>query len=104
MKQKEHARTQSLFREVNERIDQLALGGAIEFICECSNPECTETIRMVRCDYEAIRGHSARFPILPGHEQPDVERIVEESEGYVVVEKIELAKTVAEKLDPRARN
>lgn len=39
-------RNQSLFREVNERIDDLAMGGKIEFICECDDAECAELVSL----------------------------------------------------------
>jgi hypothetical protein len=46
------ARSQALFREVNERIEQLGdgvpNGGQDSFVCECGNPECTETIAVTR--------------------------------------------------------
>ena len=40
------AKNEALFRELNERIEQVAIGQAedahvFEFLCECSNIDCT---------------------------------------------------------------
>jgi hypothetical protein len=42
-----------------------------------------------RCD-KHCSCDSLRFPIAPGHDVPEIEKVVEENERYVVVEKIEL--------------
>jgi hypothetical protein len=75
----------------------------LEILCECEDTACAEILSMTRDEYEAIRSHPAWFP-QAGHIDPEIERIVDESDGYVIVEKIELAATVAEKLDPRSRS
>ena len=59
---------------------------------------------LTRDEYEAIRQHPARFPVKPGHEDSEVERTVERYESYLVVEKLENGREVAEKLDPRRRH
>jgi hypothetical protein len=51
--------------------------------------------------YEQIRQHPARFAVRPGHELLEVERVVEEHDGYLVVEKVGVAQEVAERHDPR---
>jgi hypothetical protein len=101
--QRERARNQALFREVNERIEDLALGGPIEFVCECCDPECTEPLTMRRAEYEAVREHPAYFAVKPGHEVAVVERIVDRQADFWVVEKAADGREVAERLDPRAR-
>jgi hypothetical protein len=101
------AKNQSLFREINERIESLneAFGDILpvsEWVCECADDTCVERFVMTVEAYEKIRAHPARFPILPGHEVPGVERVVERHEGYVVVEKLGEAKAIATSLDPRS--
>src|SRR2546423_15602405 len=101
------AKNQALFREINERIESLneAFGDMLpvsEWVCECADDTCVERIVMTVEAYEKIRAHPARFPILPGHEVPSVEEIVERHDGYVVVEKLGEAKTIATSLDPRS--
>ena len=82
---------EALFREVNERIDQLHddLGGAsaFEIVCECGDASCIQRFTIENGAYQALRRHSRRFAVVPGHEQPDVERTVEERGTYLVVEK-----------------
>lgn len=98
------AQNQSLFREVNERIEELAEQGplgSMDIICECSDLNCAETIQIEHDEYNAIREHPNRFPIRAGHESHDVERVVDRHASYTVVEKLNSGRAVAEALDPR---
>ena len=98
---------EALFREVNERLEELAQGFAhtpekLDLICECGNASCASRIEMDREEYEQVRSDSATFAIVKGHEVPDVEEIVERREGYDVVRKTAgEAEEVAEETDPR---
>ena len=82
---------EALFREVNERIDQLQgdLGDTSTFdiVCECGTAACTERFRITSDEYSALREDVHRFAVVPGHERPELERTVAERAGYVVVEK-----------------
>jgi hypothetical protein len=90
------ARNEALFREVNERIAQLGESaeawspdGTIEFLCECGDEGgCGERIRMPLAIYERVRSQDDRFAVKPGHETPEIERAVEWTEEYVIVDKI----------------
>jgi hypothetical protein len=82
-----------VFREVNERLRELGEGFSLvselaEFVCECANTSCTERIRMPLSEYEEIRSDGKRFLVLKGHEVPEYEKVVRETEGYAVVEKL----------------
>lgn len=66
------------------------------FICECCDLSCTEEIGLSLERYDAIRSNPIRFFLLPGHMNPEIERKVEDGEGYEVVEKIGPGKEVAE--------
>jgi hypothetical protein len=89
---------------VNERIEQVADDASNpQFLCECANTDCIETLQLSIAEYEAIRTSPVRFPIKPGHEFGEFETVVEEHEGYVVVEKFGEAGEVAQELDPRSR-
>jgi hypothetical protein len=91
-RQQRMAKNEALFREVNERIEAInvRLGEVSEsdFICECGDDGCTKPVRLTLAEYEAVRSHPARFAIVTGHEQIDVERVVEEHGRYAVVEKL----------------
>jgi len=102
--QRKAAHNQALFRDVNERIRQISDGGVPEgepmgFICECADQECTQVIDLTLEEYEAARRVPTRFPIAVGHEVPDVERVVERSERYAIVEKFGEAGRMAAELD-----
>jgi len=100
------AETESLYREVNERIAETAErfeSGSAEFYCECADPACTEQVEATLQSYEDVRSESTQFILAPGHALPEVEEVVERHEGFNVVEKVEptLAAIVTH-LDPRA--
>jgi hypothetical protein len=98
------AHNQALIREVNERIEQLADDAAYrEFLCECADTNCVETIQLSIAEYESIRSSPVHFPIKPGHDYPEFERVVEENENCSVVEKFGEAAWIVMKLDPRSR-
>jgi hypothetical protein len=94
-----------LFRSVNEAIEQRALefGGldAYEFICECSSAACFDRVSLTVRQYEDVRGEGVRFFVAPGHENPEVEVVVDTKPTFSVVEKDGPAGVVAELADPR---
>jgi hypothetical protein len=98
-------KTEALFRDVNERIAESAQrfeSSDAEFVCECADPSCTERVEVTLDDYEEVRSEPTTFLLRPGHEHPDIERVVERRRRYNVVEKFGrlVARTVRE-LDPR---
>jgi hypothetical protein len=101
------AMNESVFREVNERIEDLAetfeLGDQpLNLVCECGDPTCVQRITIKRSEYEAVRSDPTLFVVHPGHEIPDVEEMVEERDGYDVIRKGEGEPAkVAEETDPR---
>jgi hypothetical protein len=98
------AHNQALIRAVNERIEAIAEDAANpEFLCECADSECVETIQLSIGEYETIRRSPVRFPVKPGHDYPEFERVVEEHEGYVVVEKFGEAAEIVRTLDSRSK-
>jgi hypothetical protein len=99
------ARNQALFREVNERVESLNEGVSplvprSEWICECADTACFEHIHLTMDEYATLRQHAARFAVSPGeaHVFSDVERVVERSERFWVVEKTGTAARVAAEL------
>jgi hypothetical protein len=93
-----------LFREVNERIEDLSSNAFFTaFICECMKEECDEQVSLTVEEYEHVRSGGNRFFVLPGHEITDVEQMVEANERFVVVAKLGAGAQVAEQLDPRNR-
>jgi hypothetical protein len=82
---------EALFREVNERIenlqDELGGGSSFEIVCECGNADCIERFPITDEAYESLRRDARLFAVVPGHQLPDIERTVETHDGYLVVEK-----------------
>lgn len=99
------ARNEAMFRAVNEEMCGLNKGFAsitdeYAIVCEYAGLSCTETLLIRPLDYFAIRGNPRQFMVVVGHVYPDVERVVAESDGYVVVEKTGAAAVVAEAVAP----
>jgi hypothetical protein len=95
------ARNEALFREVNENIEQLEerYGSAQTeptYICECANADCTGQLAVDRETYRRVRRNPRRFVVLPGHEDPQLERLIETRPEYLIVEKTGEAGRVAE--------
>jgi|1186.fasta_scaffold171876_2 hypothetical protein len=96
------AKNQSLFRQVNEGIEQLGASGSSDaFVCECMDARCAERVSMTLEEYERIRADGNRFFVLVGHEVPDVEAVVETGDDYLVVSKLGTGGDVAHEFDPR---
>ena len=104
----EEARARGVFREVNEQVRELHRifgedGRVASFVCECGNDACTQPITLKCTEYEAIRAHARRFLVAPNHENPEVERVVDENGLFAVVETfVGEASRIAEDTDPRA--
>ena len=87
-------RNQMLLREVNERIADIFAGTVFveedprtEFLCECTNGDCTETLPLSLLEYKGIRSSPNLFVLLRGHETPEVDRVVEAHATFSLVEK-----------------
>lgn len=103
------ALNEALFRTANERAAaweerQENEPGEIElYHCECAAPDCREKVRLSTSEYERIRSDSSHFVVVPGHEVPDVETVVEITDGWVVIEKAPETRAIVEATDPRRR-
>jgi hypothetical protein len=102
---------EALFREVNERVADVAehFGeiestiSPVQFNCECGSADCTEQIEMTLVEYEAVRAEATHFAVTPGHELTEIEQVVERHPSYFVVEKRDPeAEEVAVETDPRS--
>jgi hypothetical protein len=100
------ARTESAFREVNERIAENAQrfeAGSTEFICECDDPQCTQRVEATIEEYEHVRADGTRFLLAPGHGDTSIERVVENRGTFLMVEKVNrAARELVRRLNPRA--
>ena len=98
------ARNESAFRQLNERTNDLDDHGTFNlFVCECEDQGCVEPVPLTTQEYEGIRASSNSFFVIPGHETPLVDEVIDTAERYLVVRKRGAAAEVAEELDPRTR-
>jgi hypothetical protein len=75
-------------RQVNEAIERgTGAAGVAVFVCECGNLGCNATVELTIPAYEQVRSGFDRFLVVPGHELPDIERVAERHEDYLVVAK-----------------
>jgi hypothetical protein len=105
MREDSLAKNEELFREVNERIETVNQtvedDSLMEYLCECDRPGCYDKVKATRGEYESVRAESTHFIVLPGHEDPRIERVVLVNERFLVVEKQGEAGRDAEVTDPR---
>ena len=97
------------FREANERLEAGAreIVGAeddslLPFLCECVRMDCTHVVLLTLAEYEYVRGDGSRGMAVPGHQDETVERVVSETDRFVVTEKFVPAGQVVEDSDPRS--
>lgn len=101
------AANEASFRDINETLeqglhkvhrDESELAG---FVCECGDPDCSELVHIELAKYEQVRGDSRTFLIVPGHNMPEAEDVVETGERYAIVQKHENVRDIVEEADKR---
>jgi hypothetical protein len=106
MDQARMARTEAAFREVNEAIADTAArfdAEEADFICECADPQCAHRVTADLDEYEEVRSEATYFILAPDHHEPKVERVVERTAEFDVVEKVAPAMAqIVRALNPRA--
>ena len=86
----ETQRTQSIFREINDRVAELSRhweASPARFICECLRIDCGATIPLSLADYARVRSDPACFIVIAGHEDEEIECVGERRSGCVIVRK-----------------
>lgn len=100
------AQNEALYRSVNEKIEDLnrAFAPVLEtmsIVCECGDASCATQIEVDVTTYERIRADPVLFFVVPGHEITDVERVIETTPAYSVIEKFGEAADIVRDRDPR---
>jgi len=97
------ARNEKRLRAVNREIEQISVQeleagrhSELEILCECGRDGCYERITLSIGDYEAAHSERDRFIVVPGHENREIERVVERAREYLVVDKFGRAEEIAE--------
>jgi hypothetical protein len=79
--------TQRFVQAVNDEIRRNDGVAPVAFLCECGNAACAETILLDSELLVRLHAESNLFVVAPGHEIADVETVVAESDGYLIVRK-----------------
>jgi hypothetical protein len=101
------AKTEALFRNVNEGIAQAS--GQLDaedghFICECGDPSCTHRLEMPIAEYERVRQDPTQFVVEPGHVRNDGEQVVRHRRRYAVIRKVDrVMAAIVRRLNPRPK-
>jgi hypothetical protein len=91
-------RNEEAFKRYNERRAAAEEAGdvpsdeRVPFACECDDPSCGRAIEITISEYERAVAAVDRFVVIPGHEDPEVEVVVERRERYLIVSKPDLAR------------
>jgi hypothetical protein len=82
---------EKLFREVNERVKEVQAnfqsGPDPQWVCECGDETCFDKLTVPLDEYHEVRSRDNWFLVVVGHEKPDVERVVDHRDGFLVVQK-----------------
>lgn len=73
-----------------------------DYLCECSDTGCLETIELSRDEYEHVRARPTVFVLLPGHEIHEIEDVVERNDDWLLAEMFVATEELLEH-DPRAK-
>lgn len=74
------------------------------FYCECSDEKCSMRIKINVHDYHAVHQRRDQFIVVPGHEVPEIEKVVSTKPGYNVVKKLVTPPEIADTLNPTPLN
>src|SRR5581483_8987503 len=105
---KRAARNEEAVREVNRQIEEGArlheVTSPMPIHCECARQACFEKLELDAATYERTLAERYRFVVAPSHVAPAIERVVEENDGYVIVEKVGEAREEIERQHPQERH
>jgi len=79
-----------LYREVNARIRDVAdtdvAGEPLEFLCECGNPACTETLELPLAVFDEVTAEPGRIILAAQHRASlEESEILAQNDGYLIV-------------------
>ena len=101
------ARNEAAARATNETLESgltslpLERDELVAFVCECGVATCRELVKVDLATYERIRRDARHFLLVPGHEILGTEDIVEQAQNYIVVQKHDRTRHIAESTDRR---
>jgi hypothetical protein len=99
-------KNEALFRQVNERTEQLnealaTFTETFQVVCECGDLDCAQQISIEANEYARVRSDPHLFIVAPHHETTVSEDVVESETHYRIVRKKQgLPQLVAEQTSP----
>ena len=101
------AKNEATSREINEGIQNAHNGDArdrqVRMVCECGHRGCERLVAITPSEYEQVRSDPVQFVVVREHVIGEVERVVRETDRFVVVAKLEgVPARVAVEEDPRS--
>jgi hypothetical protein len=94
----DQARLEAGLRQVNERIDDISgdadvrgwsPDGLVDYRCECGRAGCQAWVRLTPEEYDRLRTQDDRFAVALEHETEGLEGVVERTDRFVVVDKLD---------------
>lgn len=61
------------------------------FVCECANRNCEERLDIPPNEYRRLREQPDWLTVINGHQKPEVEPVVENYDGYLIVQRLGVA-------------
>lgn len=91
-------KNEQLFFDMNKRIQDTAKeliaqsrtdeeDLTLKFVCECSDASCVQKIELDVATFGAIHNIVDQYVVISGHEQTDIENVIETFPKYSVVSK-----------------
>jgi hypothetical protein len=78
-----------VFRWMNDRVRDTQQNWPVpvyDLICECGDSNCLRVLSIDRTIYDQIVATPTHFVVLPGHERPEFEHIIDARQTHVVVQ------------------
>ena len=103
------AKNEATSREINEKIEDAheenshGRDDPIRMVCECGQEECDRLLAITLDEYDQVRSDPRQFAVVRDHLIEDVDRVVQETDRFVLVAKREgTPAKVATEEDPRS--
>lgn len=98
-------RNETVARDLNEHIrgnGQERSPRTTSYMCECSDGACLARVDLTTRQYEDVRSSALAFVIARDHENPEIDALLEEHDGFAVVRKLPgMPSRLAIAADPR---
>jgi hypothetical protein len=100
------ANNEAAARDINEQIEAAHEDSPpsryVRMVCECGHATCERVVAITPDEYAQLRSDPRRFAVVREHVLTDMERVVAETDRFVVVTKREgVPADVAIEEDPR---